>query len=298
MDVEVYTKQGPYENTWVVFAAYNFKWVNLEPLTPGLLSFYVMKQPDGTLLQSTDAEILDDKDAETYIAIISQQDDVVDLVNKIDAEYTEVSETNAEVETMIESVNQNLRADVEAARKALNNQEPPETDVAAANPEEEPNTVQEAQQVKTLDTVNIRKSASEEGEKLGQAILGTVYSKLEELANGWTKIDFNGTEAYIKSEFLEDVALEEDKGNTEDENSTEVADGGQEEGNTAAPSPSSGRVRVKEAVNVRKYPSTDGEALGKAFQGEEYELIVAQADGWSRVRYHGQEAYIKSEFLE
>ena len=70
MDVEVYTKQGPYENTWVVFAAYNFKWVNLEPLTPGLLSFYVMKQPDGTLLQSTDAEILDDKDAETYIAII------------------------------------------------------------------------------------------------------------------------------------------------------------------------------------------------------------------------------------
>ena len=199
---------------------------------------------------------------------------------------------------MIESVNQNLRADVEAARKALNNQEPPETDVAAANPEEEPKTVQEAQQVKTLDTVNIRKSASEEGEKLGQAILGTVYSKLEELANGWTKIDFNGTEAYIKSEFLEDVALEEDKGNTEDENSTEVADGGQEEGNTAAPSPSSGRVRVKEAVNVRKYPSTDGEALGKAFQGEEYELIVAQADGWSRVRYHGQEAYIKSEFLE
>ncbi len=300
MDLDVYTKEGPYENTWVVFATFNFKWVNLEALTPGLLSFYVVKQTDGTLLQSTDAEVLDDKDAEAYISIISQQDDVVELVNKIDAEYTEMAEANIEVKKMIDDINENLKAEVEAALKT--NQESLETDVADNAEEEEKDTEQETQQevkqVKTLDVVNVRKSASEEGEKLGQAIIGTVYSKLEELANGWTKIDYNGTEAYIKTEFLEDVIQEANSLDTEDGNVTAVADAGQEEENTSTPAASSGRVRVKEAVNVRKYPSTDGEALGKAFQGEEYELIVAQADGWSRVRYHGQEAYIKSEFLE
>ncbi len=53
----------------------------------------------------------------------------------------------------------------------------------------------------TADTVNVRASASTEGEKLGTAQRGQGFTKTGEDGD-WTMIDFNGQSAYIKSEFL------------------------------------------------------------------------------------------------
>jgi uncharacterized protein YgiM (DUF1202 family) len=32
--------------------------------------------------------------------------------------------------------------------------------------------------------------------------------------------------------------------------------------------------------------------------GERLELVMNQADGWCKVKYQGQTAYVKSEFME
>ena len=59
-----------------------------------------------------------------------------------------------------------------------------------------------------------------------------------------------------------------------------------------------GKVTVIESVKVRKSASTDSESLGTAFVGDELELLMKQADGWTRVRYKGQSAYVKSDYVE
>ena len=59
-----------------------------------------------------------------------------------------------------------------------------------------------------------------------------------------------------------------------------------------------GKVRVLESVRVRKSASTDAESLGTVYAGEELELIMKQADGWSKVKYKGQTGYVKSEFVK
>ena len=60
----------------------------------------------------------------------------------------------------------------------------------------------------------------------------------------------------------------------------------------------SGTVKVKESVRIRKSASTDGEVLGTAYAGEEYPLLMKQADGWSKIEYKGQTAYVKSDYVE
>lgn len=53
------------------------------------------------------------------------------------------------------------------------------------------------------DTVNVRKSASETSERIGVAYQGENYTRIMEYADGWSKISFNGTEGFVKTEFLD-----------------------------------------------------------------------------------------------
>ena len=56
-------------------------------------------------------------------------------------------------------------------------------------------------------------------------------------------------------------------------------------------------VRTTDTVKIRAEASTECDVLGKAQAGEEFEL-VDEVDGWSKIKYEGQEAYIKSDYVE
>ena len=49
---------------------------------------------------------------------------------------------------------------------------------------------------------------SEEADKIGKAETGTQLTRIEERVNGWSKVIFDGKEAYIKSDYLEVVTTE------------------------------------------------------------------------------------------
>jgi len=56
--------------------------------------------------------------------------------------------------------------------------------------------------VKAIDVVNIRTSDSETADKLGKAAVGDEFTLLEERGNGWSKVEYDGGEAFIKSDFV------------------------------------------------------------------------------------------------
>ena len=60
----------------------------------------------------------------------------------------------------------------------------------------------------------------------------------------------------------------------------------------------SGTVTVKENVKVRTSASTTADSLGTAYVGEKLDLIMKQADGWTKVKYKGQTAFVKSDYVE
>ncbi len=67
---------------------------------------------------------------------------------------------------------------------------------------------------------------------------------------------------------------------------------------TSSNETSMGTVTVIESVKVRKSASTSAESIGTAYEGDVLELIMKQADGWSRIKYNGQTAYVKSDYVE
>ena len=155
--------------------------------------------------------------------------------------------------------------------------------------------------VRATDVVNIRSSDSEEADKLDKAQIGQEFTLLEEKGNGWSKIKYNDREAYIKSDYLEEAAQEtadtqvaSSEGSDEDQEEEE-AEASQE---ISTAENSTGKVTVIESVKVRKSASTEAESLGTAYTGEELELLMKQADGWTRVKYKGQSAYVKSDYVE
>lgn len=64
-----------------------------------------------------------------------------------------------------------------------------------------------------------------------------------------------------------------------------------------APATRSGTV-IKKYVNVRRFPSRNGEVLGRVQMNDELE-ILGQEDGYYRIKYKNHpDAYIAEQFVE
>ncbi len=148
--------------------------------------------------------------------------------------------------------------------------------------------------VKTTDVVNIRTSDSETADKLGKAAVGDEFELLEERGNGWSKIRYEDGDAFIKSEFLEPSETRTASNEEQADEDEEEEQGQQEAAGTAV----TGTVTVKENVRIRSGASENSEKLGTAYMGDKLEVIMKQADGWTKIKYNGKTAYVKSEFVE
>ena len=59
-----------------------------------------------------------------------------------------------------------------------------------------------------------------------------------------------------------------------------------------------GTVTANTTVNIRKSASQTSEKVGVVYEGEKLELLEKRSDGWSKIRYDGKTAYVKSEFVD
>ena len=143
--------------------------------------------------------------------------------------------------------------------------------------------------VYTTTDVNIRAEASTSSEILGLAEAGSKFTRTM-VSGAWSKISYNGQDAYIKSEFLttEAPAAETQPAEEPKEEETTSSAGVTEWYDT---------VYATTAVNVRSGAGTGYSRLGMLYAGESVERTGKTDNGWSRVNYNGQEAYINSDYL-
>lgn len=301
--LEVYTKAGPKEGTYVAYVYVEVKFKDYEKPVPGMRVYYVCQNENGEYYINEDGE---ENDAELkYIRELNLQDDVVDLNNKTSVAYNDML---AEDDTLVELI-VDMSAEIdknvgEALARAEGSDLADGGDagsglidglIGAAQMEEAAGdgdgTV--VTRVKAIDVVNIRKSDSETADKLGKAAVGDEFDLLEKKGNGWSKISYEGGEAYIKSEFLEPSETQQaDAGESAEaggETQEEEPEAPTEQADNSSSAQTSGTVTVKENVRIRASASENGEKLGTAYVGEKLELIMKQADGWTKVKYNGRD---------
>ncbi len=315
--LDIYTKTGPVENSYLVYACSEVKFTDYDKTIPGMKVFYVCMDESGKYyINYSDEE--SDSDLK-YIKEVSLQDDVVDLNNKVAVAYNDMLAEDTELAQFILDLNKEIEKNVgEALAQAEGSATPEETaentEAEAAETDEEAEeggTVTVVTKVKATDVVNIRSSDSETADKLGKAAVGDEFKLLEKKGNGWSKIEYEGSEAYIKTEFLEDVETMEvaaDDTDTEENEAENGEDATEEDNDTEEEQDSdtqssneqslSKTVTVIENVRIRASASVDGEKIGTAYAGEKLEVIMKQADGWTKIKYNGKTAYVKSEFVE
>lgn len=297
-NIVCYTKPGPLEGSYIVYAYYEVKFKDLETAVPGISPYLVYPKEDGSLF-IYEGDV--DENVNAYVEEVSAQDDVIDLMNRVQVIFNEAVMQDDNLNNYLAQLKEELQVEVGEAlgqAESRTQEETEETADASADP------AAGEGKVRATDVVNVRASDSEQAERIGKVAAGDVLTRLEARANGWSKVEYDGKEGYIKSEFLEaadDGA--ENSGDSEAAGANEgadQADSAETPHNTASGSelPVSGKIKVAETVNIRKSCSETADKVGTAFPGETLEIVMQQADGWTRVKYNGQTGYVKTEVLK
>lgn len=280
----VYTKKGPAENSYFLLATYDLVINGQNTPLPALISLYVCRNDSGALYINSESLTADE---EAYILELVAQKDFADLINQVEMDYNSALDANASLASAAAALKDEINKDAQEILVAKQQKDLEAAAEAEAASQAEA-AAAAASQVKCIsDNVNIRSSASTDAESIGKTKIGDVYTRYEKMENGWSKIDYNGQEAYIKSEFLEDVAAA-----SSDQSSSE---GGTE--SSAKNFKPGDKITVKENVNVRKSASESGERIATAYRGEQFELVELSG-GWCKIKYKGEEAFVKADYVE
>ena len=184
--VDVYTKIGPEDSSYIAYVYTTLTLVDREWEIPGMQTFYVCTS-EGTLYINSDETM--EEDTAQYIQLASLQDDVVDLNNQVAAAYNDMLASDEDLAEYLDQMASVIDISVGQQLAALN--------------ESKSEGSENAVYVEvTADDVNVRKSASAEGTKIGTAQAGDQYQLVEELSDGWTEIIYNGQTGYIKSDYV------------------------------------------------------------------------------------------------
>ena len=126
------------------------------------------------------------------------------------------------------------------------------------------------------NALNVRAEASSDSKKVGK-LYKDCGGEILEQKDGWTKIQSGNLIGWAKDEYL--LFGEEAK---------ELAES---VGRTIA-------VTNADALNVRKEASEEAEVLSVVAKGELFNVTAIDENGWARVEYEGQDAYVLSEFVD
>ncbi len=274
--VEIYTKPGPQEDSYVVFAYTKTKFDGFEEEVSGFQTFYVCTDENGTVYLNEDEIPQDEID---YIYEINYQEDVVELYNKTTVEYNEAMLANTELFEYLATMESDIRA---ATGMMIAGQITSGGDVNQSQDGEGENQPQEGETQEpevtgpvyavAVATVNVRKSDSTQADKLGKVSKGDRIRVLEQKANGWSKVEYDGEQGYIKSEYLQ---MEE----------------------SVSELKVIGTVTATATINVRASASANGTKLGALTSGESLKLIEVK-DGWCKVLYENQVAYVSAKYVK
>ena len=267
----VFTKIGPAEGSYIAFVAVRAQLTNLEELMPGIYNLYICSDENGRLYIN-EATVTEEE--QLYIEAVNADAAVVDLQEAFNIEYKELIDSNEKVRNYIELMNNEIRGAVGAALASVASENAAETETAQSV-NEDPTVLYKDCQAVATDTINVRSSDSETADKIGKVTKGTTLDVIEMRVNGWTKIIYEGKEAYVKNDYLEVLEPAEEAGD-------QVANG---------------KVTATATVNVRAKASASAMRIGQVASGTTLDWIEDVDGGFSKVIYEGKVGYIATEYL-
>lgn len=291
--LEIYTKPGYTAGETVAYVYFKIKFTGKEAEYPGSQRLYICTRDDGSLYirrTSLTAE------ADEYVERISEEADVEEFSNRVKVEFMDLMSQQPDLLAYMNDVSEEVKRVVGEKLADKTQQAGTEgqdgsgdgnndNNGNAGNDGNEGNEGQDgtgegglpAQTDEVIyatatTTVNVRKSDSEKAEKIGRVSGGTKIRVLEQMVNGWSKVEYEKSEGYIKTEYLK---IQE----------------------SVAKYTPIGKVKATDNINVRAEASTDSAKMGTLVKGEIVDLFAEEGE-WCKIAFKDQVAYVKAEYVE
>ncbi|HIT66192.1 MAG TPA: SH3 domain-containing protein [Candidatus Merdisoma merdipullorum] len=234
-NISCYTKKGLEEGSYLVFVYYELKFAEIDTPAPGISLIYVYTNDEGNLV-IFNGEASDELNA--YAEERAQDEDVLALRAEVSAKYEEAKAADEKLVTLEERYRRIAEGgdETEETAEAAEEQPAEETTETAEQPAEETTEEQPAEETaetteeqpaetteetaeeqpaegstataqnretRFTESVRLRAEPSTEAEYLGTAYQGESVTQIESYEDGWSKINYNGTECYCMTQYLE-----------------------------------------------------------------------------------------------
>lgn len=286
-NITCYTQEGYEDDSYYVYVTYDLHIVGFEEGVPSIIGFYYAKDSTGVYRIFKQDSMSSDVVENFYIAYMQQ--DVQNLYNQISLSYNETLESDEKLKDFMDRYDELIKNDLVTLIAER---------IAEQKAKEEEEKVVEGpvvEQVEAVTSVNVRASDSETAERLGTVGEGTVLTRLEAKLNGWSRVQYEGREAYIKTEYLNVVggAVPEIETQQVVENTTTTTTNKDDKNKTETK-----YVTANDNVNIRAEADIDSERVGFAYNGDKLELIEKLSNGWTKIKYNNKECYVKSDYVQ
>lgn len=111
-DIECYTKEGQYENTYVVYAYYQTEYKNIDTPAPSITRFYVVRdgKTGNVYIQNDPGE-----EVEKYMDSLTKDDDVQKLLKSVSQEFEEARKSDKKLDDYFNKISEKVSEKKEEA---------------------------------------------------------------------------------------------------------------------------------------------------------------------------------------
>lgn len=208
-NVTCYTKNGPVDDSYIVFVCYDMKLINIETSAPDIICLYVgPKGDEGRRIHYGDI----DESMREYVAELEKDPEVQALYDDVRARYQTAQENDETLSAFIQRINgqvaENEPQEGEGEAPAEGEEQPAEEQAQPEQPEQpaeeqQPEVTAQNRQTHVTDTVNVRAERSTESARLALAYAGDAITQIESYGDGWSKVEYNGQTGYVMTEYIE-----------------------------------------------------------------------------------------------
>lgn len=190
-NVEVYTTKGMEDGTYVVFASFAYKCVDVQTPAPALSQLYVVTDEGGKLWISADAVV--DPDIQAYVSTIMGHADVIQLRNNVQAAYDQAQAGDPQLKAFLESLGGEDSGTPTPQPESASENSAAGQDAASASVEG---------MMTVIDDCNVRVAAESGTDIVTVVPAGEMVNVLGE-ENGWVQIEYGGIMGYVYQDLLQ-----------------------------------------------------------------------------------------------
>lgn len=178
-NISVYSKNGPEQGSYVVYAYYDGKLSGFDTLVPSLMGLYLCTKEDGSLYI---ADWENDETVKNYFEQQKNEADVKALIDRVNAACQAAEDSDPELKAYMDSL------EVPDEEKVI----PDSSDL----------DVEVNKLVQAKETCNIRSDSREDADIIGSLEAGETITRIRQLDNGWSEVRMSEGSGYIRSDLL------------------------------------------------------------------------------------------------